>query len=976
MGVRNSLKIKLMLMCVGIAVVPVLIIGGLSLQQFRSFGDETSQESWKALKQEAIDTLKAGVDSDRNTVERLMSQARNDLLRLAASSNMQGYLTAKSGDNEVLNSLVMKEESCVVEGIVRMCGLFQKQVSSNLAVAERVISSRGSVTVSPVMEEWTVINQSTREQHTAPLPLLQVGEKTILEANESFDRPTPIVDDVQELLGGTYTIFQMMNDQGDMLGVATNVKGDGGKRAIGTFIPAVGQDGAPNPVVSTVLKGETFHGRAFVVDSWYITAYKPLLSKEGKMIGMLYTGLKEQDLTELADAIVNTKLGKSGYVFIMDSSGTLLIHPRRELRGRNVIADLKINEFSDAIKTRQAGKILALKYQFEGESRIATYSYVPEWDWVVCVTAPAREIGEDAARLSRALLDSEMAAFANNSAIEVNGRKQPLYRQVQCLDEEGRELVKIEGGHSSNDLKFKGDETWFKETIGLSKGEIYNSGALIAANAAKPEMRLATPLFVGRKMRGEAALSLDWDIVWEMLKGHVYGKTGYPFIINESGLCVSHPKYGLSNPINLGDLSLGKLSEIVRGRMLKGETGTDEYLFEGMSKFVAYSPLRVGNKTYSIAATCPANEFLELADAISQNTSSSTDRVFKMVFFSSGALIFLGCLTGLLASNRISRPLRRTIKGLSDVSLRLSGTSEQISSARAQLAEGASEQAAALQQSSGSMRQIASLCRKNEASLGHLSQLSNKAIDGMNASHESLVKTTDTMSLISASGQKMARINRSIDEIAFQTNLLALNAAVEAARAGEAGAGFAVVAEEVRSLALRASSAAKDTQELILSALEHISTGNGLVNQTLKHFQLMQADGRKIGDLVTDIGLAMREQTKGIEQVDISLHRMDEVTGHTAASAEQLAGASAELSEQASIMRNDVAGLERLVDGNQTERRQPRRASGPQKAQSSIRRQARPCSTGKIATKREGRSPSFMPKSARVEKQADRIEAF
>ena len=146
------------------------------------------------------------------------------------------------------------------------------------------------------------------------------------------------------------------------------------------------------------------------------------------------------------------------------------------------------------------------------------------------------------------------------------------------------------------------------------------------------------------------------------------------------------------------------------------------------------------------------------------------------------------------------------------------------------------------------------------------------------------------MSLISASGEKMAKINKSIDEIAFQTNLLALNAAVEAARAGEAGAGFAVVADEVRSLALRASSAAKDTQELIQSALDQISSGNGLVNQTLQHFQLMQGDGAKVMELVKGIDQALREQTKGIEQVNTALHEMDEVVQRTAANAEQSSG--------------------------------------------------------------------------------------
>ncbi|MFZ0931731.1 MAG: Cache 3/Cache 2 fusion domain-containing protein [Syntrophobacteraceae bacterium] len=935
MKFRISLKIKLMLMCVVIVTVPILIIGGFSLQQFRSFGDKISEQSFAALEKAALDILKTGVARDGAGVAGPITQAENDLLRMAGSSNVHGYLTGVSGENETLNRLVQKEEMRVVEGIVRMCkahqSILQKQVNANLAVAERVVFVLGPITVSPVIETWTAVNQFTKEQQTAALPQLGLGE-TILEPNDSFDKPTPVVDDVHELVGGTCTIFQKMNDSGDMLRIATNVKKADGKRAIETFIPAVGKDGTPNPVVSTVLKGETFHGRAFVVDSWYTTAYKPLYTKDGQIIGMLYTGIKEQDSAELADAVVNTKLGQSGYVFIMDSSGTLLIHPRSDLVGKNVISDLKINEFSEILKTKEAGKILTLQYLFEGKGKTLAYSYFPDWEWVVCVTAPAQELYEDAAKLSRTFLESELVAIANDATLEIDRKKQPLYRQVRYLDEKGLEITKVQDGKLSSDNKFKGDETWFKETIALKKGEIYNSGAVVAANTGKPEMRLATPLFVGDRLRGAAVLSLDWDIVWGILKNRVYGRSGYAFIINEAGWAVSHPEFGLLNPMNFADPSLGKLSEIVRDRMLKGETGTGDYVFEGVRKFIAYAPLKVGNKTYSIGASGPADEFLQLADTIRQDTSTDTDRVLKIVLFSSVALIFLGCLAGLLTSNKISNPLGRTITGLSEGSVRLTAASQQISSASAQLAHNASVQAASLEQSSAAIEQITSLARQNEESLGHLSRLSGKTVDGMNASHESLVRTMDTMSLISASGEKMAKINKSIDEIAFQTNLLALNAAVEAARAGEAGAGFAVVADEVRSLALRASNASKDTQELILSALDQISSGNGLVKQALQQFELMEVDGRKVKELVTDIDQAMHEQTRGMEQVNIGLHEMDAVVQLTASNAEQSAAAACELEEQADEMRDSVAGLQKLVGVKQGE--EPKKPYGVNKAKS------------------------------------------
>ena len=152
-------------------------------------------------------------------------------------------------------------------------------------------------------------------------------------------------------------------------------------------------------------------------------------------------------------------------------------------------------------------------------------------------------------RLSRGFLESEFLAISKNSTVDINGGKQPVYNQVRFLDEKGQEIIKVQNGQLSSNNNFKGDEAWFKETIGLKKGDVYNSGAVVAVNTGKPEMRLATPLYVGDKLRGAAVLSLDWEIVWNLLKNHVYGKSGYPFIVNESGWAVSHPKYGLLSPL-------------------------------------------------------------------------------------------------------------------------------------------------------------------------------------------------------------------------------------------------------------------------------------------------------------------------------------------------------------------------------------------------------------------------------------------
>src|SRR5690606_19414635 len=143
-----------------------------------------------------------------------------------------------------------------------------------------------------------------------------VGDRWLGQNTEAAVE-TLVVDEVARLVGETATIFQRINERGDMIRVATTVKDAEGKRAIGTFIPADNPDGSANPVVSAILRGETYHGRAFVVNAWYLTAYEPLKDRVGNVVGMLYVGVKHQTVeARVRQAILQTTVGKTGYVFV------------------------------------------------------------------------------------------------------------------------------------------------------------------------------------------------------------------------------------------------------------------------------------------------------------------------------------------------------------------------------------------------------------------------------------------------------------------------------------------------------------------------------------------------------------------------------------------------------------------------------------------------------------------------------------
>jgi methyl-accepting chemotaxis protein len=172
------------------------------------------------------------------------------------------------------------------------------------------------------------------------------------------------------------------------------------------------------------------------------------------------------------------------------------------------------------------------------------------------------------------------------------------------------------------------------------------------------------------------------------------------------------------------------------------------------------------------------------------------------------------------------------------------------------------------------------------------------------------------MKEITAASEETSKIIKTIDEIAFQTNLLALNAAVEAARAGEAGAGFAVVAEEVRNLAMRAADAAKNTSGLIEGTVKKIKDGSDLVLKANEAFAEVAVNSSKVGELVGEIAAASQEQAQGIDQINKAVTEMDKVTQQTAANAEESASASEEMNAQAEQMKQISLTLVNIIGGH------------------------------------------------------------
>lgn len=260
-------------------------------------------------------------------------------------------------------------------------------------------------------------------------------------------------------------------------------------------------------------------------------------------------------------------------------------------------------------------------------------------------------------------------------------------------------------------------------------------------------------------------------------------------------------------------------------------------------------------------------------------------------------------------------PVHHIVNGLNHIAYKLTATSDQVSSTSHTLSDSSTRQAAAVEESSASLEEMSAMSREtSELTIG-AERLMSENIEKSGRSLKSLVELTQGMGQIEADSGQMVRIIKIIDEIAFQTNLLALNAAIEAARAGEAGAGFAIVAEEVRNLAKRAAEAAKNTQRLLDSTVRRVSHAASSIKEVNEDFEGIIESATVMGEKTVAITDASKELSKGIEHVSLAVNDIETMSQQVAAGSEESAAISEELSAQAVIMEAYVNELLELIKG-------------------------------------------------------------
>lgn len=320
---------------------------------------------------------------------------------------IQDNMAKKSG--EELTSLASINIDQVTNDAYSICktshDLFSLKNEVALNLLRHEFEINGGINFPNEKVDWKITNQLSGEKFDVSIPKAYFKGKWIGKTSE-FSETSDLVDQVTKLASGTVTIFQRLNEDGDMLRIATTVANVKEQRAIGTFIPAINPDGQKNSVISTIMKGQKYEGIAYVVNDWYVSSYEPYFDKTGNISGMIYVGEKLNSLKTIEQILMNMNIGKNGYIYII---GTAAPHKDKFIwarngkdNGKNIIDFRDVNgqpifsHLFDELKSVNTKELVRFNFKSYNEAGevtkyMSSAAYFPTWNWIIGAVAPEED---------------------------------------------------------------------------------------------------------------------------------------------------------------------------------------------------------------------------------------------------------------------------------------------------------------------------------------------------------------------------------------------------------------------------------------------------------------------------------------------------------------------------------------------------------------------------------------------------------
>ncbi len=738
------------------------------------------------------------------------------------------------------------------------------KVNGDMIIAEKTINGNGEFNVesSPTVK-WDAVNQFTKENQTVLLPKMNVGKKWLGQFVSMSD-VVSIVDEVKQLTGSTCTIFQKMNAEGDMLRVATNVQSAAGNRAIGTYIPKLNADGKPNLVLEKVLQGQTYSGRAFVVSDWYEAVYKPIFDKSGVIIGMIYVGVPEKDLSAIKEKLMKIGVGKTGYVFILDSKGTYILSKNGKRDGE-IIWDAKdgngnyfIREIIKKATHLKPGETDQLNYPWQNKEekvsrmKISMFTYYKDWDWILAAGTYVDELNESRDKivaLSRAAETSLAIGFVVILGI-IGSVIFFFSRSITAqMDNISQHVFKMAGGN-------------FRDRVPLPKGKcsdirkcgkkecpefdredhvcFYNVGSYAPA--------------IGREIKCPAILSgkmkkCDACSVYKLKAGTEFNKLG---------------------------CTLNALLDALRGMILQiHDISTDVDQTSGRVATIA--------NTTSVSISNVAEEVCQMIASADQQNEQ-----FKI------SITVLDTMRVKILDNETkvasgSQAVQSTIDQMEQVVKAIDSITTEVSG---------------LNESSARMVKVSDEGKGTVESV----LVAVESIDRI------VKEIKSDITMLGERSTEIGNIITVINEIASQTNLLALNAAIEAARAGEHGKGFAVVADEVRKLAERSSEATNEIVVLvngIQSMTKQTVTSVEKGAQEVEYVVKMSNEAKSALDLIKT---AVLQNTDQIQTISASTEQVNASSTEVVTTSGQIRDFMRKNLEDSKVLRNSSESASKSIN--------------------------------------------------------------